>query len=219
MTRIVIIGGHGKVARKATPMLIADGHEVTSIIRDPDQGPALTKVGADPVVADVQTLQEHELEDLLRGHDVVLWAAGAGGGGDAERTYAVDRDAAIRSMDAASRAGVERYVMLSYFGAAPDHGVPEDNPFFAYAEAKAAADQHLESTSLKWTILQPSSLTEGPTTGSIDSRADSAGEASRGNVAAVIRAVVSAEPASVAGLAIQFNDGDTLIEESLRQAR
>ena len=219
MTRIVIIGGHGKIARKATPLLVEDGHEVTSVIRNPDQSASLTKLGANPVVADVQRLQEHELEDLLRGHDVVVWAAGAGGGGDAEKTYAVDRDAAIRSMDAAAKAGVERYVMVSYFGAAPEHGVPADDPFFAYAEAKAAADLHLESSALKWTILQPSALTEGPTTGRIDSRADSAAQVSRGNVAEVIRAVVSAESAAVAGLAIQFNDGDTDIEEAIRQAR
>ncbi|WP_372729135.1 NAD(P)-dependent oxidoreductase [Nocardioides sp.] len=219
MSRIVIIGGHGKIARKATPGIIEDGHEVSSVIRDPDQSASITKLGANPVVADVARLQEHELEDLLRGHDIVVWAAGAGGGGDAEKTYAVDRDAAIRSMDAAAKAGVERYVMISYFGAAPDHGVPADDPFFAYAEAKAAADLHLESSALKWTILQPSALTEGPATGHIDSRADSAGETSRGNVAAVIRAVVSAESAAVAGLAVRFNDGDTPIDEALRQAR
>lgn len=219
MTRIIIIGGHGKIARKVTPMLVEDGHDVTSVIRNPDQAGDLTKLGADPVVADVQRLQEHELEDLLRGHDVVVWAAGAGGGGDADRTYAVDRDAAIRSMDAAAKAGAERYVMVSYFGAAPDHGVPADDPFFAYAEAKAAADLHLESSALKWTILQPSGLTEGPTTGTIDAGAASGEQVSRGNVAAVIRAVVAAEPASVAGLAIQFNDGDTPIPAALRQAR
>ncbi len=219
MTRIIIIGGHGKIARKVTPLLVEDGHSVSSVIRNPDQTADLTKLGAEPVVADVQRLQEHELEDVLRGHDVVIWAAGAGGGGDAEQTYAVDRDAAIRSMDAAAKAGAERYVMVSYFGAAPDHGVPADDPFFAYAEAKAAADLHLESSALKWTILQPSSLTDGPTTGSIDARADSSEKVSRGNVAAVIRAVVAADPASVAGLAIRFNDGDVPVEQALRQAR
>ena len=58
-------------------------------------------------------------------------------------------------MDAAARAGITRYVMVSYFGAAPDHGVPADNPFFAYAEAKAAADEHLRGTDLDWTVLGP----------------------------------------------------------------
>ncbi|ANH37673.1 putative sugar epimerase YhfK [Nocardioides dokdonensis FR1436] len=218
MTRIIIIGGHGKVARKATPLLVEDGHEVTSVIRDPDQSAAISKLGAEPAVADVASMQQRELEDLLRGHDLVVWSAGAGGG-SAEKTYAVDRDAAIRSMDAAAAAGAERYVMVSYFGAGPDHGVPADNAFFHYAEAKAAADTHLEESALKWTILKPSALTEGPTTGRIDVRSADAGEVSRGNVAAVIRAVAGADPAAVAGLTIPFNDGDTPIEEGLRHVR
>ena len=80
----------------------------------------------------------------------------------------MDRDAAIRSMDAAAEAGVGRYVMVSYLGAGPDHGVPEDNGFFAYAEAKAAADAYLRGTDLDWTILGPGALTDGPGNGLID---------------------------------------------------
>ena len=36
MARVAIIGGHGKVALLATPLLVADGHRVTGIIRNPD---------------------------------------------------------------------------------------------------------------------------------------------------------------------------------------
>lgn len=218
MTRIIIIGGHGKVARKATPLLVEDGHEVTSVIRDPDQSKTISKLGAEPVLADIASMQKHEIEELLRGQDLVVWAAGAGGG-SAEKTYAVDRDAAIRSMDAAAAAGAERYVMVSYFGAGPDHGVPPDNDFYAYAEAKTQADAHLEESALKWTILQPSGLTEGPTTGKIDVHTEDAGQVSRGNVAEVIRAVAGAEASAVAGLKIPFNDGDTPIAEGLRHVR
>lgn len=218
MTRIIIIGGHGKVARKATPLLVEDGHEVTSVIRDPDQSEAIITLGAEPAVADIASMQRGEIEELLRGHDMVVWAAGAGGG-SAEKTYAVDRDAAINTMDAAASAGAERYVMVSYFGAGPDHGVPPDNDFFAYADAKTQADAHLEESALTWTILQPSGLTEGPTTGKVDVRSSEAGQVSRGNVAEMIRAVAGAEASAVAGLKIPFNDGDTLIEEGLRRVR
>ena len=68
-------------------------------------------------------LDTDALADLLAGHDAVVFAAGAGGGNPA-RTYAVDRDAAIRVIDAAAQAGVKRFVMVSYFGAGPEHGVP-----------------------------------------------------------------------------------------------
>src|SRR5690554_304023 len=101
----------------------------------------------DRAVVDVDVADAAAIE----GHDALVWSAGAGGG-NPTRTYAVDRDAAIRSMDAAARAGVERYVMVSYIGSSPDHGVPENDSFFAYAEAKAAADDYLRRSDLAWTI-------------------------------------------------------------------
>ena len=96
------------------------------------------------------------------------WSSPPGaGGGNPARTYAVDRDAAIRVIDAAAQAGVRRFVMVSYFGAGPDHGVPPDDPFFPYAEAKAAADAHLRASDLDWTVLGPGRLTLEPPTGRI----------------------------------------------------
>src|SRR5690625_8047200 len=87
-------------------------------------------------------------EDLLRDKDAVIWAAGAGGG-NPQRTYGVDRDAAIASMDAAGRGGARRYVMGSYFGARAGHGVAAERCFFAHAGAQAGADQHLRATRLE----------------------------------------------------------------------
>jgi uncharacterized protein YbjT (DUF2867 family) len=146
MTRIAIIGGHGKVALQLSALLTEQGHSVTSFIRNPDHAADVAASGASPSVLDVENSTTADIAAALRNHDAVVWSAGAGGGNPA-RTYAVDRDAAIRSMDAAAEAGVRRYVMVSYFGAGPDHGVPEGHSFHAYAEAKAAADEYLRSTS------------------------------------------------------------------------
>jgi uncharacterized protein YbjT (DUF2867 family) len=216
MARVVLIGAHGKVAQLAIPQLRDAGHEVSGVIRKADQEQDVRSAGAEPVVADVESMDTDALGELVAGHDVVVWSAGAGGGSP-ERTYAVDRDAAIRTVDAAVAAGVPRFVMVSYFGAGPDHGVPEDNGFFAYAEAKAAADEHLRATDLAWTILQPSTLTDDEATARIDAEADSADSASRGNVAAVIAAVVDA-PDATARRTIPFNDGDTPVEEAVASA-
>jgi uncharacterized protein YbjT (DUF2867 family) len=210
MSRIALIGGHGKVALLVEPLLAADGHEVSAIIRNPDHAPQVEATGATPVVADIETLDTAGLTELLVGHDVVVWSAGAGGGSP-ERTYAVDRDAAIRSMDAAAAAGVGRYVMVSYFGAGPDHGVLADDPFFAYADAKTVADGYLADTELDWTILRPSRLTLDEPTGRIETTATVAGSVSRANVAEVIRQVVAAP---VQGI-IAFNDGETPIADAL----
>lgn len=212
MSRIVIVGGHGKIALLLAPLLAEQGHEVTSLIRNPDQAADIEAAGATPAVADVEKLDTDGIAEVLRGHDVVVWSAGAGGG-SAERTRAVDQDAAIRSMDAASRAGVKRYVMVSYCGAGPDHGVAPDNPFYAYAEAKAAADEHLRASDLEWTVLGPSALTLDEATGSIHVGREGSGQVSRANVAAVIAATI-AEDATVRRT-IEFHDGDTPIADAL----
>ncbi|GAA2165440.1 putative NADH-flavin reductase [Humibacillus xanthopallidus] len=212
MSRITLIGGHGKVALLAAPLLVDDGHEVISVVRNPDHVADTEATGATALVLDVENSTTEQIAEALRGSDVVVWSAGAGGGSP-ERTYAVDRDAAIRSMAAAAEAGVERYVMVSYFGAGPDHGVSPDNGFYAYAEAKAAADEHLKGTDLAWTILRPSGLTLEDATGHIESGAGvAAGSVSRDNVAHVIRSVVG-HPETTARRIIAFNDGLTPIED------
>ena len=216
MSNIAIIGGHGKVALQLARILTGSSHSVGSLIRDPQQRADITAVGATPVIADVENLTTEQLAQLLSGYDAVVWSAGAGGG-STERTYAVDRDAAIRSMDAARLAGVSRYVMVSFKGSRVDHGTSPDDAMFAYYEAKAAADDYLRGTDLSWTILGPSTLTQAAASGRIDVGADlPPGEVSRENVARVVAAVL-AEPATI-GRFIEFNDGHTPIEQAVDAA-
>jgi uncharacterized protein YbjT (DUF2867 family) len=214
MSRIAIIGGHGSVARHLARILTGEGgHRVSAIIRDPDQRADVEEDGSVPILLDVQTATVDELTEVLGGHDAVVWAAGAGGG-DPDRTYAVDRDGAIRSMEAAARAGVARYVMVSYQGARPDHGVDPESSFFAYAEAKAAADEHLRGTDLAWTILGPGRLTDEPATAMIELGTDTEhGDVPRADVARVA-AVALADPAAI-GRTLAFNRGDTPIADAV----
>jgi uncharacterized protein YbjT (DUF2867 family) len=213
MARIVIIGGHGKVALRLARILAERGNEVTSVFRNADHTDDVASTGANPVVADIEKLDTGALADLLNGHDAVVFSAGAGGGNPA-RTYAVDRDAAIRVIDAADQAGVRRFVMVSYFGAGPDHGVPQDNSFFPYAEAKAAADAHLRAGDLGWTVLGPGRLTLEPATGRIAVGAPARnGEVSREDVALVAAAALAND--STIGRTIEFNNGDVPIPQAL----
>ncbi|WP_353115133.1 SDR family oxidoreductase [Microbacterium sp.] len=212
MARIIVIGGHGKVALLLAPILSARGDEVTSVIRNAAHADEIRAGGADPVVFDVEHESRGALAELIAGHDAVVWSAGAGGG-DASRTRAVDFEAAARSMDAARDAGVSRYVMVSYFGSRPDHGIPPTDSFHSYAEAKAAADEYLRATSLAWTVLGPSRLTLGDATGRIDAEAKASGEVSRANVALVI-AQTLLEPSTV-HRTIRFNDGDRPVADAL----
>lgn len=221
MSRIAVIGGHGKVALLLAPILVARGDEVTSLVRHVDQVADVNATGARGVVADVEQLSASELSDVLRGHDAVVWSAGAGGG-DPRRTFAVDRDAAIRSMEAARGAGIQRYVMVSYLGAGPDHGVPSDSSFYPYAEAKAAADEYLRGTDLEWTIVAPGTLTLEPGTGAIDAGSPDDGDAPGGgsvpreDVARVVAEVLHRR--DTIGRFIGFVSGDDAIADAITPA-
>lgn len=214
--QVTIIGGHGKIALMAAPLLVEAGHEVRSVIRNPDHEADVAATGATPVVADVESLDVAALTGLFEGSDAVVWSAGAGGG-DAARTVAVDRDAAIRTVEAAQTAGAHRYVMVSYFGAGPDHGVPEDSSFRTYADAKTEADAAIEASSLDWVILRPSALTLDAPTGAVDVRQlDASLEAdsiARADVAALIAAVL--ERPALTRTIVEVNAGSTPIGEAL----
>lgn len=219
MNRIVIIGGHGKVALLAEPLLVEAGHEVHAVIRNPEHRTEVEKTGANAIVADIQQLSTDDISELLteRNIDTVVWSAGAGGG-DPERTYAVDRDAAIRSMEAAQAAGAKRYIMVSYNGAGQNHGIPEDDSFYPYAQSKADADDHLRESSLDFTILGPGHLAEGPA-GGLSIGHDLSEEqmkTPRATVAATIVAAVN--DSTTIGKAIAFGSGETDITEALSTA-
>jgi nucleoside-diphosphate-sugar epimerase len=213
MSNVILFGGHGRVALLATRILADRGHTVTSVIRDPDQADDVRAHGGEPHVADIQQQTIAGFAELIHGHDAVVWSAGAGGG-SADRTWAIDRDAAILSVQGAAKAGVDRYVIVSWSGSVLDHGVPQEDDFFAYAQSKVIADAVLRDSGLRWTVVAPSTLTDDEPTGSIDWDGSST-EVPRGDVAHVVADAV--EDDATVGKTIRFNTGSTPIAEFLRR--
>jgi uncharacterized protein YbjT (DUF2867 family) len=224
--KVVIVGGHGKIALLAAPKLVEAGLSVESIIRNPDQAEDVTATGASPVVLDVESGDSDALAEAFSGASAVVFSAGAGGGNPA-RTKAVDQEAAIRTMDAAAQAGVSRYVMVSYARSEVDiHQLDPESSFYPYAAAKHHADNHLRGTELDYTILGPGALTNEPATRKITVvDADNAAEASskggkeavstsRENVAEVISHVLTADVARRS--TVNFFDGETPIADAIR---
>lgn len=209
--RVTIFGGHGKIALILAPLLVDAGHEVTSVVRNPDHVADVEATGATALVSSVEDADEATLVEQLTGEGAVVWSAGAGGG-NPDRTYAVDRDAAIRSMDAAVRAGASRYVMVSFSGSDPDVLVPKDNPFRHYQDAKIAADEHLRGTDLDWTVLGPGTLTLEPGRGAVnpDASFNDGDTTSRELVAQVALAVLQDDRSY--GKTLVFGDGDVPID-------
>ncbi len=223
--KVVIVGGHGKIALLAAPKLVEAGFSVESLIRNPDQAEDVAATGASPVVLDVESSDTETLADAFAGSSAVVFSAGAGGGNPA-RTKAVDQDAAIRTMDAAAQAGVPRYVMVSYVRSEVDiHNLDPESSFYPYAAAKHHADNHLRGSALDYTILGPGGLTNEPASGKITT-VDANGAAtasaqgtpeststSRENVAEVITYALSADVARQQ--TVNFFDGETPIADAI----
>ena len=221
--RVVLIGGHGKVGLLAAGTLGAAGFAVDSIIRNPDHADDVRKAGGNPVVLDIESADVDALARAFEGAKAVVFSAGAGGG-DPQRTHAVDYEAAVRAMKAAEQAGVRRFVMVSYAGADRHvHELDPSDPFYPYARAKHDADAELRKTGLDYTILGPALLTLEPASGKI-MRAEEGGEdypeerrvTSRANVAEVIAHVVRTGEAS--RQTVNFYDGETPIADLIGQA-
>ena len=72
MSRIAIVGGHGKIALKLAKLLTESGHEVSSLIRNPDQTPDIEQAGATAVVADVENQTTEQIAGTIAEHDAVV---------------------------------------------------------------------------------------------------------------------------------------------------
>lgn len=213
--KVLVIGGHGRVALRALPLLVRAGHDVTALIRRPEYETDIRAAGATPVGAEMLSFDEQAWDHLIAGHDVVVWAAGNGGREGYDQTYAIDRDAAIASINAASRQDpAPRYVMVS-FATSLARVYGPDEPLHHYAAAKREADLHLQACGLDHVILGPGRLTdEDATTGMrrIDPAVEDAGATSRQLVAEVIAHVVGLESAPEDRF-VAFVDGDTPVAE------
>lgn len=208
---IFVVGGHGKVALRFERLAADAGHRVRAMARNPDHGSDIESAGAEPVVANIET---DDITGLVKGADVVVFAAGAGPGSGPERKKTVDLGGALKLIEAAGANGISRYLMVSAIGAdKPSSWSEQMRPYY---EAKAGADEALLASGLDYTIARPGSLTDDPGTGLVDisPKLNRGGRVPRNDVAAVLLASLD-EPNTVRK-AFDLLSGETPIPEALR---
>jgi nucleoside-diphosphate-sugar epimerase len=182
---IAIAGGHGKIALQLTRRLSARGETVVGLIRRPDAADDVRAAGGEPLLCDLEHAEAPEISAAITGASAVVFAAGAGAGSGSERKVTVDRDGAIKLLEAAVASDVPRYLMISSVGA--ENPPDDENVFSVYLRSKAEADAALQASDRAWTIVRPGPLTDDPGTGRV--RIDLApyrGEVPRADVAAVL---------------------------------
>jgi nucleoside-diphosphate-sugar epimerase len=209
---VAIAGARGKIAMRLTALLIARGDTVIGLIRNPDHATDVRRQGASPVVCDLEHASVDEIATAITGADAAVFAAGAGAGSGPARKLTIDRDGAIKLLDAATAVGVPRFAIISSVGA--EDPPSDDDGFSVYLQAKAAADDAVKASDRDWTILRPGRLTDDPGTGR--AQLDSApfhGQVSRDDVGAVLARLLH-DPRASSRL-LYVNGGEQPIEQAL----
>ncbi len=210
--KIAILGAHGQIAMLLHPILRSNGHEVIGLIRNPEHADEVQSAGARPVICDVET--QDDISEAVGKVDALVFAAGAGPGSGADRKWTVDRDGAIKLMDAAKKNGIRRYVMIGAMKVEEPRG---NEVFQVYQKAKSEADKALRESGLDWTIIRPGRLTDDLPKGRIALGPDlESGEIPRADVAAVVAEIL--DMPETAGYQWDLTSGDSQIDVAIRQA-
>lgn len=210
---VAIAGGHGQIALQLGQLLVEDGNRVRGIIRNPGHAGDLAAIGVEPVVFDLE--HDDGLAAAIEGADATVFAAGAGPGSGAERKLTMDRDGAIKLIEACREAGIRRCVIVSAIGA--QRGVEGNDVFQVYLRAKFEADEALRASDLDWTVLRPGGLTDEPGTGLVAlGEGLTRGSVPREDVAATIRLLLPAP--NTIGKTLDLVSGPLAIAEAVRAA-
>ena len=207
---VVIVGGHGKIAMRLEKILAERGDSPRGIVRKTEQADDLEKIGAEPIVLDIENVDD--IDDAFAGADAVVFAAGAGPGSGPARKLTVDYGGAVKSVQAAIAKEIRRFVIVSSINADhPERWSEEMKPYF---EAKADADKFVAESGLDYTIVRPGGLTDDPGTGKVEIAEDlGSGTVPRDDVALVLAEVLRAD--NTIGKAFDLLSGETPVAEAI----
>ncbi|TCD26212.1 SDR family oxidoreductase [Pedobacter psychrodurus] len=210
--KILVIGGNGRVGSLLVNKLAAK-HQVLAGSRNPkpeNNSDNIEHVYID-LLSDVDAISKS-----MNSLDAVYFVSGSRG----KNLLQIDLHGAIKTMQAAEKAGVKRYIMLSsVFALQPEHWKESFlSNLTDYNIAKHYADLYLTTqTQLDYTILQPGALKEESGTGKIEINVTNPGSNSIANVVDTLDSIL--ENDLTFGKVILMHDGDTPIDVALNQLR
>jgi len=150
---ILVVGSTGSLGTSVVRGLIASHHKVAALVRDAagEVSKALRSAGAALVVGDLK--YRSMLDAALRGIDTVICTANSmRSRGDGDSIATVDAKGVQNLIDATEAAGIKRFIFVSIS--------PSIRDDFPLAAAKRAAERRLASSTLDYTLLQPSCFAE-----------------------------------------------------------
>ncbi|WP_407407370.1 SDR family oxidoreductase [Peribacillus sp.] len=209
---ILIAGANGTTGKKIIEELSKTQQDtVYGMIRKEEQAQGIKDLGGQPILADL----EENVDKAVDNMDAIVFAAGSGPKTGPDKTTAVDKNGAIKLIDAAKKKGVGRFVMLSSVGSDQPQQGPEGMQH--YLEAKHDADEHLKESGLTYTIVRPVALTNDQAIGKIkvDAKVDHVDTSiPRADVAKVLAQAISEK--NTFNKTFEIHSGDQPIKEALK---
>jgi uncharacterized protein YbjT (DUF2867 family) len=158
---LVVLGATGRTGRLVVEQALAAGHAVTALVRSPEK---LTLRNPNLRVVMGDATDTSALSRAMQGADALISTLGGGGSVIADSTHAI--------VAAAHEAGVSRVVILSSWLVERDRMSAVTRLLTGIAMSslvkdKSAGERELRQSGLAWTIVYPSTLTDGPTSGSV----------------------------------------------------
>ena len=155
---LTLLGAAGATGVPLVEQALAEGHHVTALVQS-RQKLSITNPNLDVVEGDAT--DRAAVSQATNGADAVISVLGARGPVIAEATRAI--------VTVANQEGPERIVMLSSFAVARDRLTPVSKLVTRMAmgsqiKDKAAGEDVLRASSLDWTIVYATKLTNGPKT-------------------------------------------------------
>lgn len=209
---VLVIGANGQIGKHLVEQLAQEGkHQVTAMIRKPEQADALKELGAQVVMGDLEGTVD-ELAEAMKDQNAIVFTAGSGGSTGPDKTLLIDLDGAVKTMEAAEKQGISRYILVSAYGADQRSKWPEEiKPYYV---AKHFADRALFASDLNYTIIRPGGLKNEPGTGKVAVGTDlKPGSIAREDVARVIAASLQEE--KTYRMAFDLIAGDHAVSDAL----
>jgi uncharacterized protein YbjT (DUF2867 family) len=163
--KVLVVGANGKVGKRLVQLLKeSDKHTARAMIRKEEQAEFFQKLGVETVVASLEDSVE-KIAEAAKGCDAIVFTAGSGGHTGYDKTLLIDLDGAVKTIEAAEKVGIKRFVMVSSFQAHNRENWQESiKPYYV---AKHYADRILEQSELTYTIIRPGWLKDDPGTGKV----------------------------------------------------
>ncbi|SES11011.1 SDR family oxidoreductase [Psychrobacillus sp. OK032] len=212
--KVLLIGANGHVGKHIVRLLQeSDKHSLKAMVREEKQAEVLSQSGVESVIANLEGSVD-EIAGAIAGSDAVIFSAGSGGSTGADKTLLVDLDGAVKAMEAATKVGATRFIMVSALQA-HNRNSWADSQIKPYMIAKHYADRMLEASGLNYTILRPGGLLNDPSVGKISLASNLAkGTISREDVARTV--VASLDEENTFTRSFDLISGDTPIVDALK---